>query len=53
VSFLAFLDEALEDGAAALGDLGLDDVDFALDVHAIGDGVLVGVFGDDVLLKKP
>jgi hypothetical protein len=50
--FLAFLDEALEDLAAVRADLGLDGVDLALDVHAVGDGGLVGVFGDDILLEE-
>ncbi len=50
--FLAFLDQALQNGAALLGDLGLDQVDLALDVHTVGDGLLVGVFGDDVLVEE-
>ena len=48
----AFLDEALENGATVLGDLGFDEVDLALDVHTIGHGVLVGVFGNDVLIEE-
>ena len=50
--FFAFFDEAFEDGAALLGDGGFDGVDLALDIHAIGDGVLVSVFGDDVLAEE-
>jgi len=48
----AFLDETFEDGSAALGDFGFDEEDFVADVHAIGDGLLVGVFRDDVLFEE-
>ena len=50
--FFAFLDEALEDGAAVLGDFGFDEENFVANVHAIGDGLLVGVFRNDVLLEE-
>ena len=47
-----FFHEALEDFAAAGADLGFDDVDFALHIDAIGHGILVGVFRDDVLPEE-
>ena len=50
--FVAFLDEALQHFASFLGDLGLDEVGLALDVHTIGHSLLMGVFGDDVLLEE-
>ena len=37
---------------AALRDAGVDAVDVAADVHAIGDGFLVVVFHDEVLLEE-
>lgn len=40
------------DGDAFLGDLGFDPVDVIADVHAIGDGLHVGVFGDEVPVEE-
>ena len=34
-------------------DPGPDAVDVEADVHAVGDGLLMAVFHDEVLLKKP
>ena len=38
--------------AAVLGDLRLDPVDVEVDVDAVGDGLLVGVLGDQVLSEE-
>ena len=38
--------------AALLGDLCFDAINFVADIHAIGDGALVVVFGDEVLVEK-
>ena len=38
--------------AAALRPLGVDDVDLMADVDAVGDGLLVRVLADDVLLEE-
>ena len=38
------------DLAALLGDAGADAVDFVADVHTVGDGALVRVFGDQILV---
>ena len=43
---------AFLDLAALLGDLRFDPIDFVADVHAIGDGALVIVFGDEVLIEE-
>ena len=43
--------EALVHLAAAFGDLGFDAIDVVADVHAIGDGALVVVFRDAVLVE--
>ena len=40
------------DGDAFLGDFGFDPIDVVADVHAIGDGLDVGVFGDEVLVEE-
>ncbi len=37
---------------AALGDLGADAVDVVVDVDAVGDGLLVGVLHDQVLVEE-
>ena len=44
-------EEAFVHLAAGLGDLGFDAIDVVADVHAIGDGALVVVFGDAVLVE--
>ena len=44
--------EALLDLAALLGDLRFDAVDVVADIHAIGDGALVVVFRDEVLVEE-
>ena len=48
----AFFHEPLEDFAAAGADFGFDDVNFALHIDAIGHGVFVGVFRDDILPEE-
>ena len=54
VSLVALVDiEARLDLAALLGDLGVDAVDLVADIHAIGDGPLVVVFRDEVLVEEP
>ena len=35
-----------------LGDVGFDEVDIVADIDAVGDGLFVGVFGDDVLVEE-
>ena len=40
------------DRASVFGDARLDPVDLVADVDAVGDGFLVGVFGDEVLLEE-
>ena len=37
---------------ALLGDAGLDAVDVVADVHAIGDGLDVGILGDEILVEE-
>ncbi len=50
---VAFIDvETFFDAAALLGDLRVDAVNVVADVHAVGDGVLVAVFDDEVLIKE-
>jgi len=49
---LALFDETSQHGAAGGGHLGLDQVDLPLHVHPVGDGFLVGVFRDEVLLEE-
>ena len=44
--------EAFLDLAALLGDLRSDPIDFVADVDAIGDGALVVVFRDEVLVEE-
>ena len=44
-------EEALVHLAAGLGDPGFDAIDVVTDVHTIGDGALVVVFGDAVLVE--
>ncbi len=41
------------DGDAFLGDFGFDAIDVVADVHAIGDGLDVRVFGDEVAVEEP
>ena len=51
--FMAPIDiPALLDRAALLGHLRFDPIDFVADVHAIGDGALMVVFGDEVLIEE-
>ena len=34
------------------GALGFDDIDLVADIHAVGDGLLMAVFADDVLVEE-
>ncbi len=50
--FAAIDEEAFVDLAALLGDLGADAVNVVADIDAIGDGALVRIFADEVLIKE-
>ena len=51
--FVAAIDEeAFLDRAALLGDLRFDAVNVVADIDAIGDGALVRIFADEVLIKE-
>ncbi len=44
--------ETFVDAAAASGDLGVDLVDVVVDVDLVGDGALVAVFHDEILIEE-